>query len=141
MANTLTLPGSSLKASFPRGSEAICPNACSSIKDKSLRPSHAFWVLAFQPLLEGKVSKKKLRSAQRTDSLLRNNKAFKKPEKELVFLPFIIDPDALIANGFHINVNGLGLINFQKIGMKDRIPCGRLPFHLSVIVDNLTLPG
>jgi hypothetical protein len=98
-------------------------------------------VLAFQPLLEGKVSKKKLRSAHKTDSLLRKSKAFKKPEKELVFLPFIIDPDALIAKGFHINVNGLGLINCQKIGMNERIPCGRLPVHTSVIVDNLTLPG
>jgi len=122
MANTLTLPGSSLKANFPRGSEAICPKECSRIKDKSLRPSHAFWVLAFQPLLEGNVSKKKLRSVQRTESLLRKSKALRKPEKELVFLPFIMDPDALIANGFHINVNGLGLINFQKIGMKERIP-------------------
>ena len=119
----------------------MCPKACSRIKDKSLRPSHAFLVLAFQPLLEGKVSKKKLISVQRTGSLLRKSKAFKKPEKELVFLPFIIAPDALMANGFHINVNGLGLINCQKIGIKERIPCGRLPFHVSVIVDNFTFPG
>lgn len=122
MANTLTLPGSSLKANFPRGSEAICEKACSSIKDKSLRPSHAFAVLAFQPLLEGKVSKKKLISVHKTESLLRKSSALKKPEKELVFLPFIIDPDALIAKGFQIKVNGLGLTNFQKIGINERIP-------------------